>query len=378
MNNDPPGRPAPDEAFDASNDVRLSWRQWLVAGAVALAVLAGLPAAWEHVERIEPAADYRIPYTLSDDYWLFARRCRQVAARGQTFVLGDSVVWGHYVTQDRTLPAALNRLAAGERFANLGVDGIHPAALAGLIEHHGGAVRGAAVLLHANLLWMSSKRHDLQTRKEFAFNHPRLVPQFSPAIPCYAETIAGRLRIVVHRHVPLLQWAAHLRMAYWGRADLPAWTIDHPYACPLGAVTLRIPAGRRAASPPADAVSWTKRRIPPLDASWVPLGESFQWASLRRAVETLRARGNRVFVLLGPFNEHMLTPESLQRYRRRQHEATAWLRERNVPHLVPPALPTEYYADASHPLAAGYAELARQLRENDAFGQFDAAKGRTR
>ena len=46
---------------------------------------------------------------------------------------------------------------------------------------------------------------------------------------------------------------------------------------------------------------------------------------------------------------------------------TAWLQEQQVPHLVPPPLPSEQYGDASHPLAAGYAALARQLLKEPAF-----------
>ena len=34
---------------------------------------------------------------------------------------------------------------------------------------------------------------------------------------------------------------------------------------------------------------------------------------------------------------------------------------------MPPALPSEEYADASHPLAAGYARLARRLAANAFF-----------
>jgi hypothetical protein len=34
---------------------------------------------------------------------------------------------------------------------------------------------------------------------------------------------------------------------------------------------------------------------------------------------------------------------------------------------MPPTLPSELYADASHPLDEGYAMLAKQLFENDSF-----------
>jgi hypothetical protein len=84
----------------------------------------------------------------------------------------------------------------------------------------------------------------------------------------------------------------------------------------------------------------------------------------------LRARGNKVFVLLGPFNEHMLNDESLKVYAERKRAVAAWLEAHQVPHLVPPPLPTELCADASHPLAEGYRLLARQLWANADFARF--------
>jgi hypothetical protein len=78
-------------------------------------------------------------------------------------------------------------------------------------------------------------------------------------------------------------------------------------------------------------------------------------------VRILRQRDNRVFVLVGPFNEHLLNPESLRRYLDVKATITAWLEEQEIPYVAPSPLPSEQYGDASHPLAPGYANLARQL-----------------
>ncbi|MBE3135143.1 MAG: hypothetical protein IMZ55_16880, partial [Acidobacteria bacterium] len=107
--------------------------------------------------------------------------------------------------------------------------------------------------------------------------------------------------------------------------------------------------------------------------AWVALDTSLQWRSFRRAVEILRGRGNRVLVLVGPFNEHLLEDASRAVYAGRKRQAEAWLRENGVPCIVPEALPSHLYADASHPLADGYALLARQLFEDNTFLQFQAA-----
>jgi hypothetical protein len=78
-------------------------------------------------------------------------------------------------------------------------------------------------------------------------------------------------------------------------------------------------------------------------------------------VDILRGRGNDVFVLLGPFNEHLLTPASCDAYQKRKATIESWFREKQVPYLAPLPLATNLYADASHPLAPGYEALTREV-----------------
>ena len=358
----------PSEFPFGSNDVRLSPGEWLVAGIVLLALFYFTPVLWERIEPLRAGADYRIPYPLGNDYWTYRRYCGEACRHQKTLVLGDSVTWGHYVRNDETLSHYLNELTGEARFANVAVDGIHPAALSGLVAHYGRDISDRDVILHANLLWMSSERHDLQVTKEFAFNHPTLVPQLFPRIPCYKASLEERIGITVGREVPLLGWTDHLRIAYYDGTDLPMWTIEHPYANPASAITLELPSPEP--SPEATAEPWTARGIPQYNPPWVPLETSFQWDQLQRTIETLQRRRNRVFVVVGPFNEHMLTRESRTIYQERKQEAEAWLRENEIPHAVPPALPSRLYADASHPLAEGYRMLAQQLLEDESFVRF--------
>ena len=49
---------------------------------------------------------------------------------------------------------------------------------------------------------------------------------------------------------------------------------------------------------------------------WVALDKSLQWHAFQRVLGTLRARGNDVLVVLGPFNEHMMAEENRPAYRR--------------------------------------------------------------
>jgi lysophospholipase L1-like esterase len=353
-----------------SSAVRLSAAQWLVAGAIVAAFMLLAPTLWEKAEPFAPGADYRLPYSLSSDYWLYSRYARATAAASdRVLVIGDSVIWGQYVANDQTLSHYLSREAGGgARLANLGLDGAHPVALAGLLQYYGGDIAGRRVLLHCNLLWTASKKHDLQEKKEFRFNHPALVPQFVPEIPCYAETFSRRLSIAIDRRAPFSAWANHLRVAYLGQADLAAWTLQHPYENPVEALWPDLP--RNDDRPQHDAAPWTERGIQRQSFAWVDLDGSLQWRCFRRTVEILRERGNQVFVLIGPFNEHMLEDANRAVYAERKRTVEAWLRENGVPCLAPDALPSHLYADASHPLSDGYALLARRLVEDKSFGSW--------
>jgi hypothetical protein len=354
----------------SSNDVRLSPGEWAVALVMLAAIFCCTPYLWQRAEPLTAKPDARIPYGLGNDYWMYSRCSRQACAEAKHLVLGDSVIWGHYVDSQHALSAQLNTLAGEPRFANVGVDGIHPAAMLGLVEYYGQAICGHSVLLHCNLLWMSSRRHDLQDKKHPSFQHPTLVPQFRPHIPCYNEPISARLGIAIGRSIPFFAWGSHLQVAFFGSTDLPKWTLDHPYENPLAAVTLKIPSSQESPSTPAEIQSWTEKQMPAFNAAWVDLDTSFQWRCFRQTIELLQQRGNRVFVLVGPFNEHMLTDKSRQVYRDRLGEVQSWLAEQKVAHRMATLLPSDDYADASHPLASGYAKLAQQLFEDDAFREF--------
>jgi len=343
----------------SSNAVRLSVGQWIFVGVFALAMVLFAPSAWKKAEPFQMEPDYRMPYDLSNDYWLYDRFARLAASHCDTLLIGDSVIWGEYVKRQETLAHYLNDLAGRQRFANLGLEGGDPAALAGLVEHYTGGVERKNVLLLCNPLWMSSPKHDLQETEDVRFNHPELLPQFIPRIPGYKEETSKRIGRVIDRNVPFTAWTEHLQQAYFDRLSIPQWTLEHPLDNPLKPL--------KHGLPPSDdllrhqPIPWTKHGIKPQDFPWVDLEQSLQWHSFQRALDILQRRGNRVFVLVGPFNEHLLTVGSRQRYGQMKHAIGAWLEERHVAHAVPRALPSKEYGDASHPLKDGYRRLARQL-----------------
>lgn len=356
-----------------SNEVRLSPREWVVAGFILAGLFWLAPGVWDRCEEFAPQADYRVPASLSSDYRLVDRYFDRVAEQDKTLLVGDSVVWGHFVASNETLTHYLNGAAGEDRFANLGVSGIHPAALAGLVQHYGRDIADRNVILHCNLLWMSSPQSDLQTEKEALFNHPELVPQFVPRIPCYRATLSERLGIVIRRQVPLFGWAEHVRDAHFDETSLPRWTAKHPYANPAGAVTLELPSPDEPLKPKPDARPWMEKEDMAVHGpSWVALAESFQWRCFQRTVDTLQQRGNRVFVVIGPFNEHMLTEPSRRTYRAIRADAEAWLGKQQIAYHAFSLLPSPCYADDSHPLADGYARMAEELAASESFRRFES------
>jgi len=84
-------------------------------------------------------------------------------------------------------------------------------------------------------------------------------------------------------------------------------------------------------------------------------------------IQLLRGRGNDVLVILGPFNEHMIEPEQLPTFYAMRDRIQSSLAHAGVPTIVPDVLPSDLYADASHPLTAGYDLLARRIGQDSRF-----------
>ena len=342
-----------------SNAFRLTLRQWAIVTLVAALFVALVPRVWRRVETFSTGPDFRMNYELSNDYVLFERAAAQVVATHDTMLIGDSVAWGQYVKREQTLSHDLNELAGSERVANLGVDGMHPMALAGLIEHYGGAIRGKNVILLCNPLWMSSPKHDLQSDEEFRFNHPKLVPQFSPSIPCYKDDVNTRLGNVVERNSSFLGWTSHVQQTYFDKSDIPAWTLEHPYAAPGSSVNFAVPADSNVYR--HEPLPWTARGAAAQDFPFVDLNASLQWLAFTRLVDTLSERSNSIHVVIVPLNEHMMTSGSRAKYQSIENDMRTEFKRLGVEYFVPPVLPSAMYADASHPLEAGYRVLAEQV-----------------
>ena len=379
-----PTKPSPTEVPFGVNEMRLTGRQWLAALIILLLIILLTPRLWERVERFETGPDYRLPYTLSKDYWLYHRRLTQVSDHKKVILLGDSVVWGEYVLPDGTLSHFLDREAREkDQFINGGVNGLFPLALEGLIHYYGQPLRHQKVILQCNVLWMSSAKADLSTDKEEPFNHSRLVPQFFPRIPCYKAEASERLSAIVEREVGFVAWGNHLQSAYFGEQSIPSWTLaedghDPPRypnvrKNPFSQITFSVPSAplndpERGPRSPRHKPWEASGRPTPFD--WVDLDSSLQWHAFQRLIGILRQRGDDVLVVLGPFNEHMVAEENRPAYRKLRDGIADWLSQHQVPHLVPETLPSSLYADASHPLTEGYELLAKTLYKTESFQQW--------
>lgn len=375
---------APPAPVFGVNEMRLNGRAWLATAVVVLAVALLLPHLWKYWEPLPTPADYRLPYALSKDYWLYARRLEQVSDPQAVVLLGDSVVWGEYVRPEGTLSHFLNVQAGGgpvERFVNAGVNGMFPLALEGLVNHYTPSLRDRQVLLHCNLLWMTSPKADLSTAKEESFNHARLVAQFQPRIPCYRADFSDRLGVKLEHQLPFLQWVGHVETVYFEQKSIPLWTLaestDDPprypnlLRNPLAQVTFRLPDpfGPDPERGPGSARhrGWNRPGARPVEFEWVTPDNSLQWAAFQRVVQDLQARGARVLVVFGPFNQGMLAEGSRTNLGLWRETVLGWLASHSVPAVAPAELPAELYADASHPLTEGYARLAESLWQEPRF-----------
>ncbi len=365
--------------------MRLNAKQWVAVFLAVLVVVEAVPLIWRHIERFKTGPDYRIPYSLSKDYWLFNRRMRQVAEGHKIVLLGDSVVWGEYVLPNGTLSHFLNQEeGATNLFINGGIDGVFPLAEEGLFKYYGQPLRQQKIILQCNLLWMTSPKADLSDQKEEQFNHVSLVPQFYPRIPCYKAGANDRLSIVVEREVPFLWWVAHLQNEFFDQRSILHWTLEdnggdppqypNVYKDPLSQISLTVPsAPKRDPLRGPDSPRhkpWFKTIHRPMHFDWVSAKSSLQWRAFQRVVRNFRARGNDLLVILGPINEHLIAEDSRPAYRRLHQAVLAWLQEEKVPTVVPQLLPSALYADASHPLTQGYQLLAQRIAQDKVFREW--------
>lgn len=341
--------------------MQLAPREWLGVLAIVVAADALVVASWPASDAAPGAG--RLPYALRDDYWAYERLVEQ-AGRERVLVVGDSVIWGQFVAPEATLPARL-----GGGFVNAGIDGLHGVAFEGLVRHHGRPLQRRRVVAYWNFTWIQTPTLDLAGAEPRTVHHPRLLPQLAPELRFYRAPAEERLTILAEQYLPLPELLHHLRLRYFDNHAPSGWLLEHPYATPLGPL-LDGPSPARDPPPPPER-TWRARGLQAgQDVPWVAPARSRQYAAFGRAVERLRAGGADVFVVIGDFNRVLLSPKSAARLRAARDAVAADLGARGFAYALAPELPPEEYADASHPLGAGYARMAAALARDPTFRAF--------
>lgn len=349
--------PRPDDERLALN---LPLREWLIVGLVVTALLAVAPHVPFRGRAPQVERDYRIPYALSSRYDLYRRYTTLAAAQYPVLLIGDSVVWGQCSKRNDTLAHHLNELVKQPRFANAGLDGMHPVALAELLEYHAPSVTNTRVVLQFDPLWLMIEALTASHASGALYNRPDLIPRLAAHFTGPFKEAVSLSWSHVARNSPLKDWGERIADT---RIDFLAWSLDHPYESPLKAITTALPPSED--SHPQRLAPWNERSSTKLFSRWTVLAGDPQWAAFQRILNLMERRNNQVLVVLGPMNEHMMDDETLKVYLQLKEEMAAQLKSRGVRLLVAGLLPSAQFADICHPLGSGYAGMAQELLQKE-------------
>lgn len=324
---------------------------------------AALPFLFPLTDTAAFTGNYRIPYSAGDDYFLYSRYSGYVSTVRGIPVIGDSVIWGHYTDRENTLSANLNSLNKNTHFINMGLDGIHPAAMNGLLKYYSSAFSNRKLIVGINLLWMSSARHDLSGTENSEINHRQLLPQFYPEVPSYKPSFEEKISAVISRSVPFFSWADHLRISRFAGKSFYIWTMENPHS----GVTDYFARGDEEFKTP-EGISPDKMQEQNIE--WIAADKSLQWKFMRETLLSLKRNGNSVAAIITPFNTYMMTQESRNKYFSILKELEWELREDGITPVIPLILEKKYFADSSHPTAQGYKTIAEDIMKNPEFRRF--------
>ena len=355
------------------NYLRLSPKELAVVLPLTLIVVFWImPAIYRAWEKWDFGDNFRLSYNLRDDYWSYQQWCDYACQNYPVVFIGDSVIWGMYTDNEHTLPAHYNRLKEENIAANLGIDGLHPVALENLVRDFGGAIKDKKVYLYFNALWMNDPKFDLSAMPQkdesgeletISVMHPRLAPQFDSTLYCYNEPLKKRIANTMERNIPFFSLANHLRSVWFSNQTYPEWMLDNPDRMPWAAVERKVNAIETEHI--NRDTPWNKPRPFKVSYDWVMPYQSRQWEAFINTWKILKERGNEVVILLGAFNTHLLDDDSLSDYEDMMDYIMDDLDELDAEYIVMEELPSECYADASHPLDPGYEIMAEQIIDEE-------------
>ncbi len=364
-------------SISVSNSLLLSLREWIVTAAIVAVVTGVIHFGWGSWERFDPGPDHRETCwaELQSDYWAWMRWCGVARERHDALLIGDSVVWGQEVPNDQTISHYLNTYLGGEVVANLGNDGLHMAGIGGIVHHYGDHLDGANVILQLNPLWVTTEGRDLRGEKKSRYHHPRLIPQLDPRITYYHD-LNTRLGYLSEHYFRVFILVRHIIANYFDNTSISTWIMEHPYRNPFAQITFQ--AAPVMAESQGRSVSWIEKEMKPADYPFLDLTESIQFECFLNAIGDLREKNARVFVMIGPFNDHYLVPESRERLYALVEQAKGILNDRGVPWFdtFTVGLPSETFGDSCHLLWQGHEMLGREMANDPLFREWIAGANR--
>jgi hypothetical protein len=338
----------------------LSLREWLGVGLLVTLLIAVAPGIPFRPSSPEVERDYRIPYPLSSRYDLYRRYTTLAASQFPTLLVGDSVIWGQCARRDQTLAHHLNELTKEPRFANAGLDGMHPVALAELLEHHAPGITRTRVLVQFDPLWMILENASIDKQKGTMFNRPDLIPRLATHFKAPFKDMIAVSWSELLSNSSVQSWGERLSDT---RVDFLAWSLDHPYESPLEAISATLPPSED--SPHQRLIPWNRESGVLSNEVWGDPDKNAEWKAFERLLILLRYRGNSILAVLGPMNEHMMAPAMREGYQTLKQKMAGKLQAKGFRTFVPSLLPSKYYGDICHPLGQGYEELARELLKKE-------------
>jgi hypothetical protein len=168
-----------------------------------------------------------------------------------------------------------------------------------------------------------------------------------------------------------------LQQTYFGQKSAPEWTLaddgkfpptyPNTYRQPVGVpLSAELPSAKRGLASERHK-PWSANQSGQVNMDWVTPESSLQWQAFRRLAKRLQGRGSDLLVVVGPLNEHMMNDATREKYLGFRIAVAAWLSAEGIRVVVPEALPSDGFADASHPLTQGYERLAKRLAADPMF-----------
>ncbi len=361
-------------SISVSNAMILSVKEWIITILLFAVISATIYYGWNSWEEYAPGPDHRETCWAEkqSDYWAYNRWLKYVRQHYKVLLIGDSVIWGQEVRNDETISHYINEFHGEDIVANCGNDGLFMAGINGIVNHYGGNLDNANIILQLSPLWISSLRRDLRGAKKFRYHHPRLIPQFSSRITYYHD-LNTRLGYQFEHYFKLFPFVRHLMANYYDNKSISSWINDNPYRNPFTAITFQ--AAPVMAESQGKGISWISKGIKLSDASFVIPSESIQWECFVNALKKLQAMNSRVFVLIGPYNHYMHTPGSQRRLFSTINILKKNLDDMKIPYFdtLRIEIPSDTFADSCHLLKEGHIMLAEELTNDAGFRKWLAA-----